>query len=370
LVIWICLAYTAGFGVYRLRDELLGQYSGPEEAKVLWEAWNLVEKHFYDALPSVETRTYAAIRASLALLDPYTVFVEPQPRELGRYQQGDHGGIGVSVWRDAEGRIALNPFPGSPAEEAGLRNGSILLAVDGEAVSDRTGVSEVQALFRGAVGTRVALTVSCPGSSVLEATITREQIQQFSVTWRMQRAGIGYIGIDRFAESTAVEMAAAVHALEQAQARALVLDLRGNAGGVVDSALAVADRFLQPTDVVVYRRSRTGERTFQAQGADNKISLPLVVLVDGETASAAEIVAGALQHHDRALLIGEATSGKGSVQEVFDLGDGSSVHVTTAIWLTPDRRQIDNRGLMPDIAIRSSDAPGDEQLNRAVACLE
>jgi carboxyl-terminal processing protease len=186
----------------------------------------------------------------------------------------------------------------------------------------------------------------------------------------MQRAGIGYIGIDRFAESTAVEMAAAVHALEQAQARALVLDLRGNAGGVVDSALAVADRFLQPTDVVVYRRSRTGERTFQAQGADNKISLPLVVLVDGETASAAEIVAGALQHHDRALLIGEATSGKGSVQEVFDLGDGSSVHVTTAIWLTPDRRQIDNRGLMPDIAIRSSDAPGDEQLNRAVACLE
>jgi carboxyl-terminal processing protease len=149
-----------------------------------------------------------------------------------------------------------------------------------------------------------------------------------------------------------------------------VLDLRGNAGGVVDSALAVADRFLQPTDVVVYRRSRTGERTFQAQGADNKISLPLVVLVDGETASAAEIVAGALQHHDRALLIGEATFGKGSVQEVFDLVDGSSVHVTTAIWLTPDRRQIDNRGLMPDIAIRSSDAPGDEQLNRAVACLE
>jgi carboxyl-terminal processing protease len=357
--------------VYRLSDQLLGrQYAGPEEFGVFWEAWDRVEDQFYGPLPSAESRTHGAIRASLALLDPYTVFVESQPRELERDQlRGVYGGIGVSVWRDAQGRITLDPFPGSSAERAGLCEGGVLLAIDGEPLTDRTGVSDVEAVLHGEVGTRVTLTVSCSGTSVLDLEIRREEIEKPSVTWRMEQAEIGYIGVDRFTERTDAEMAAAVQVLKQVQARALVLDLRGNAGGLVDSAVAVAGRFLQPRDVVLYQRSRAGERAFRAQSGD-RVPLPLVVLVDGETASAAEIVAGALQDHDRALLIGEPTFGKGSVQEIFDLADGSSVHITTAIWLTPDRQQIDHQGLMPDVAVQGSDAPGDEQLNRAVVYLE
>jgi carboxyl-terminal processing protease len=329
-----------------------------------------VDKHFYGVLPSVETRTYGAIRASLELLDPHTVFVEPQPREVERDElRGVYGGIGVTVWRDVAGRIALDPFPRSPAEQSGLRKGDVLLAIDGEPVTDRTSVSDVEAQIHGDVGTPVTLTVSRASTSPVYVTITREETEKPSITWRMERAGIGYIGVDGFTERTDGELADALQALQQAHAQALVLDLRGNGGGLVDSAVAVAGRFLQPRDVVLYQRSRAGERTFRTRSKDS-LALPLVVLVDAQTAGAAEIVAGALQAQDRALLIGGATFGKGFVQEIFDLTDGASVHVTTAIWLTPDRRQIDGQGLNPDIVIPRSDAVGDEQLNRAVVYLE
>jgi carboxyl-terminal processing protease len=364
------LAYTAGFGVYRLRGELFGKrHPRPDEVAVLWEAWNRVEEHFYGPLPSMKNLTYGAIRTSLALLDSHTAFVEQQPRELERDQlRGVYGGIGVTVWRSPEGTIALDPVAESPSERAGLCQGSTLLAIDGEPVTDRTTVRDVEALLRGEVGTTVTLTVSCSDVASYIA-VGREQIEKPSVIWRMERAGLGYVAVDGFTKRTDMEMGAALQALTQAQAQGLVLDLRGNSGGLVDSAVAVAGRFLQLGDVVLYQRGRAEEQSFRAQRGE-RVSLPMVVLVDGETASAAEIVAGALQDYDRALLVGEATFGKGSVQEIFDLSDGSSVHVTTAIWLTPDRHQIDDQGLIPDVAVSGSDAPGDEQLNRALAYLE
>jgi carboxyl-terminal processing protease len=329
-----------------------------------------LERHFYGGMPSVETRTYGAIRASLELLDPYTVFVEPQPRELERDQlRGVYGGIGVAVWRDAEGRITLDPFPGSPAERAGLRKGDILLAIDGERVAEGARECDVEVQLHGEVGTRVTVTISRSTVTVLDVTITREEIETPSVAWRLAGVGIGYIRLERFTERTGAELADALEAVEQAEASGLVLDLRSNAGGLVDSAVAVAGRFLQEGDIVLHQRSRSGERTFRARSEEG-VALPLVVLVDAETASAAEIVAGALQDHDRALLIGDETFGKGSVQEIHDLSNGSSLHVTSAIWLTPDRHQIDQQGLTPDIGVQNSDAPGDEQLDRAVLYLE
>jgi carboxyl-terminal processing protease len=371
LIICLCLAYTAGFGVYRLRDQMEGGAStGPEEAKVFWEAWNDVEKEFYGAVPSSEARTYGAIRASLELLDPYTVFVEPRSRELERDQlKGVYGGIGVDVWRDEAGRMALAPFPGSPAERAGLRKGDVLTAVDGERVTDRATENDVSAQLHGQRGTQVTVTISRPTVSALDVTITRERIETPSVSWRLERAGIGYLGLERFTERTDAELADALLALERAQASGLVLDLRSNAGGLVDSAVAVAGRFLDEGAIVLHQRSRTGDQTFYARSTD-RTALPLVVLVDGQTASAAEIVAGALQDHGRAPLIGNETFGKGSVQEVHPLSNGSSVHVTSAVWLTPDGHQIDQQGLTPDIAVRNNGGAGDEQLNRAVGYLE
>jgi carboxyl-terminal processing protease len=372
LVACLCLAYAAGFGAYRLREQVAqgARSANPEVVRVLWEAWDRVEKHFYGPLPSVKARTYGAIRTSLELLDPYTVFVEPQPRELERDQlRGVYGGIGVAVWRDGEGQIALDPFPESPAARAGLRKGDVLLAIDGEPVTAGTGATDVEAELHGDVGTDVTVTISRPTASVLDVTITREQIERPSVTWRQLTANVGYIGIERFTERTYSEVEEALRALERAQATELVLDLRSNAGGLVDAAVAIAGLFLQEGDVVLYQSGRAGERIFRAKSG-NVVALPLVVLVDGGTASAAEIVAGALQGHDRAVLVGDATFGKGSVQEIYDLTDGSSVHITAAVWLTPDRHQIDSQGLMPDIPVQSSDGPRDEQLDRALFYLE
>lgn len=372
LVICLCLAYTAGFGVYRLRSKINdGRFTGPADVRVFWEAWNRVERHFFGDVPDPQVRTYGAIRRSLTLLDPYTVFVEPIPRELERDElRGAYGGIGVAVWRTADGHVALAPYPASPAERAGLMRGDVLLAIDGDPVLDGTTESEVRAALRGEVGTSVDLTIKRSSVSPFVVTIERERIETPSVTWYMTTSNIGYVRVETFTERTDDELDTALQGLWQAGSTAWVLDLRGNRGGLLDSAVAVASRFLREGEVVLYQGSKNSSlRPFTAQGGGDPAT-PLVVLVDGDTASAAEIVAGALQDHGRALLMGEPTFGKGSVQEIYDLSDGSSLHVTAAVWLTPDRQRIDEIGLTPDVVVSRSDGPGDEPLNRAVTYLE
>jgi carboxyl-terminal processing protease len=371
LLICLGLAYVAGLGVYGVRAKLLDNPSvSPQEAQIFWEAWNRLGEHFYGPLPTIEDLTHSAIRSSLELLDPWTLFIRPTPRELERDElRGAYGGIGVTVSHEGEGSMALYPFPGSPAERAGVQRSDIVLAVDGEPISAGRQESDVAAQLRGEVGTQVTLAISRPHSSSLVLAITREKIVQPSVTWREVKAGIGYIGIARFTERTDTEITTALEALRPASNRGLVLDLRGNSGGLVDEAVAVAGRFLKEDDIVLYQRDRTGERALRTRGKTTT-DIPLVVLVDAQTASAAEMVAGALQDHKRAVLIGDGTFGKGSVQEIHGLSDGSAVHITAAIWLTPKRRRIDGHGLTPDIAIRQSDVPGDEQLKLAVAHLE
>ena len=338
--------------------------------KVFWEAWKRVEDHLFDDPPSAKVRTYGAIRSSLALLDPYTVFVEPIPRELEQDElRGAYGGIGVRVRLDDEGRVALDPYPASPAERAGLMKGDVLLAIDGELLDDGATESEVQARLRGEVGSLVQVRVRRPSGATFDATIERETIEVPSVTWRVETPRVGYVHLVRFTERTNEELGTALESLRDAGVEGLVVDLRGNRGGLLDSAVAVAGRFLEEGDVVLHQTSRMEERTYEAPGTGD-LTTPLVLLVDDGTASAAEIVAGALQDHDRAPLMGERTFGKGSVQEIYDLADGSSVHVTAAIWLTPERHKIDSNGLAPDLPVPSSDSPGDDALKEAVGYLE
>lgn len=369
LGVCLALAYVAGLSVYVLAAEFGGWGRGqPPESQVLWEAWRRIETDFYGPIPSVETRTYGAIRRSLELLDPYTVFLEPESRELEEDQlRGSFGGIGVTLWQDSAGHIAVDPFPASPAERAGVREGDILVAINGEKIGAGANLSDVEAKLHGKAGTPVTLTLSRP-TTQLDLTITRETIETPSVVWRLETRDIGYIALSQFTERTASEVARAVEELQRRQARELILDLRGNAGGLVDSAVGVASLFLADGEVVLHERSRGGEKTLRA-GGEQDVGLPLVLLVDEKTASAAEMLAGALQDHDRAVLMGSATFGKGSVQEIYALSNGASVHVTTAVWLTPSRREIAGTGLAPDIPIRKTDEPGDEQLQRAVSYL-
>lgn len=384
LALGLCLAvvYAAGFGAYQLWERQQNPQQSHNDSQdqfaVFWEAWRVMEQDFFGELPSAQERTYGAIRELLVLLgDPYTVFVEPQPRELERdHMRGSFGGIGVDIWYDAESRMALSPYPDSPAAEAGVLEGDILLALDGEQISPQTTIDDVRAHLHGEQGTQVTLTLmrlddGSPTPS-FDLAITRGEIRVPSVTWRAldQAPAVGYIHVQGFTDRTDDEVIDAINGLKEKGATSLVLDLRNNYGGLISPAVDVASQFL-PDGVVMFEEKRNAdEKTYAVRSGGNALDIPMVVLVNGNTASAAEIVAGALQGHGRAPLIGERTFGKGSVQLIYDLSDGSSLHVTTAVWLTPDRNRIEGHGLTPDVITTQGEGPQDTQLDYAVEYLQ
>jgi carboxyl-terminal processing protease len=372
LFICLCLSFVAGLAV----SLQLNAHRNPAHGfEVFWEAWDHVDEHFYGELPSDSRRTYGAIQEALQLLDdPHTVFIEPQPRELERDRmRGTFGGVGTAVWRDSEGQMVLSPHPNSPAEAAGIRVGDILLAVDGNAIGESTTIDDVRAQFHGEVDTPVTLTISRPPTPPFDITVIRAQISVPSVTWRVldQALDIGYIHIESFTEKTSDEASDALQELLYTEAVAgLILDLRNNSGGLLNPTVATASKFLREGNVLVELDRNGRERIFSVQDGGVATDVPLAVLVNGGTASAAEILAGALQDHDRGTLIGEPTFGKGSVQLIYDLSDGSSLHVTSAVWLTPERHRIEGQGLTPDIHIPRGDGLEDKQLNGAVGYLQ
>lgn len=369
-------AFFAGFGTY-----VFGQH-GPSAAdphpafRLFWETWGIIQDEYYGDVPDEQTMTYAAIRGMLGELhDPYTVLVDPEPHEQETQQlQGRYGGIGATLSRDEDQQLRLNPFPDGPAAAAGVRLDDVLLAIDGGPVATTDAFVEIEQRLRGEVGTTVTLTLSRPPSAPFAVAIVRAEYTIPSVTSRLLRedARIGYIAISHFSALTGQEVHDAVLALRAQGAQELILDLRDNGGGLLDAAVSVSSQFLDG-GVVLYEQTRDNTRFFPVEPGGAATDLPLVALVNGGTASATEIVAGALQDSGRAELVGERTYGKGSVQFVFDLKDGSSLHVTKAVWLTPHRRSIDGSGLEPDVPVVLSQedraAGRDTQLQRAIAML-
>ncbi len=351
-----------------------------EQFTVFWEAWDRIEENFLGELPDARKVTYAAIRGSLQTLnDPYTVFLEPVVRQEERENlRGNFGGIGASLTRTETGEIVLETTPGNPAEAAGIQAGDVLLAIDGQTLDPEMPVNAIAELIKGEVGTTVVLTIApVDGSEVRDFEIERAEILIPSVIARLLRedATIGYVQLIRFTEQSGSEISDAVTTLAEQGAQRFVLDLRNNGGGLLNAAVDVSDAFL--ANKVVYHQVTRGEGESSAE-TNGRLAIPedvpLVLLINGGTASSAEIVAGALRDHERATLIGEKTYGKGSVQLVYDLSDTSSVHVTWARWLTPNRNTIDQNGLFPDIGATSTqeglDNGRDEQLERAVKFLQ
>lgn len=379
LVLLAVSAFVAGY----LTRELTGvrsQAYAQQEMPLFWEAWSHIQDTFIGELPSDSAMTYGAIRGSLGTLnDPYTVFIEPAVREVERENlQGRFGGIGAYIRLDeATGVVTLEPIPGNPAEAAGIRAGDVLLAVDGQPLAPGLTVPQIAELVKGETGTVVRLTLQRPGQAEpFDVEVVRGDILLPSVAYRLieQDPTIGYINLTRFSGESGQEVAAALTDLLAQGAERFILDLRQNGGGLRDAAVAVADHFLEGGPVL-YLESREGaDRMYEATSETLVPDAPLVVLVDGGTASASEIVAGALHDRQRATLIGSKTFGKGSVQLVYDLSDGSSVHVTSARWLTPNRQQIDQLGLEPDIAVdvaqEAIDSGRDPALERAIEFLQ
>jgi len=349
------------------------------EAAILgtfWEAWHLVDEYFYGEPPTDTVRVRGAIAGSLATLnDPYTVLVEPQQHDREEEElRGSFGGIGALVSRTPDGRILLEPMEGRPAAEAGIQAGDELIAVDGVPITSDMPFDDVLAAVRGEAGKIVRLTVRRESlAEPLTFDVKRQEIVTPSVAWELAEPGIGYIRISIFNERTNQELEDAIAALQREQARAFVVDLRDNGGGLLEAGIDVASQFIED-GVVLYERKNDGnEKQYPVKDRGKLLREPIVVLVNGGTASASEIVAGAIQDYERGRLIGTRTFGKASVQLLFDLSDGSSLHITNAHWFTPSRQEINGVGLVPDIEVPITDQDRtnhvDPQRDRAIELL-
>jgi len=379
-VILICVGIFLG-------GYLLGNRHGQRLAdtsvtgfEIFWQVRDLLNNDFMGEIPTAQAQVYAATHGLVsAYNDPFTTFVEPGPREYERDElRGHFGGIGAYVSRNDTGDVVLTVMRDRPAAQAGVQDGDVLLAVDGQPITSRMTIEQVVVLIRGDVGTKVALTLRrAKRPDTFTLTVTRQRIETPSVEWRMldEIHHIGYMRISIFSERTSQELQTGLADLAAQGVNKLVLDLRGNGGGLVEAAVDVTSQFVS-SGVVLREQKRGGYEHFYPV---KKVRSPahtwqLALLVDGGTASASEIVAGALRDHGRAVLIGEKTYGKGSVQEVHELHDGSSLHVTVARWLTPNRHQIDQVGLQPDIPVpltADDRASGyDPQLERAQTWLQ
>ncbi len=379
--ILVVFSFLAGFGANYVMTLQAQPASAVVPAKfpLVWEAWRLVKDEFYGQVPQPPAVVHGMIRGMLASLgDSHTILVDPQPAQAEQNSlQGSYGGIGARV-ESRSGFIVLLPFPTGPAASAGIMPNDILLKIDDKELSPDWTPDDIELRLRGDIGSRVKLQLHRVGEiSPIEVTLTREKIDIPSVQYRMlDNTTIGYIQVSMMSSDTSKEFEAALNALKKNNPTGLILDLRGNPGGVFpDPVLSIAGEFLPPNTTVVYEHYRDGsDKSYDASGNQLGGSTPLAVLVNGGTASDAEILAGALQDTGRAILVGDKTFGKGTVQTLHTLSDKSVLHVTVATWLTPKKNEIDGVGLKPDLAVplTPDDAKKgtDPQLDRAVQYLQ
>lgn len=348
-----------------------------ETFHLFWDVWGLVQDNFYGELPDMQQVTYAAIGGMLSTLeDEYTAFMEPDVAAvLAEDATGEFEGIGAFVSMDETGRLEIvETFEDGPAKQAGVLAGDRVLKVDDVSIVGVT-LYEAIGLIRGPASVEVTLLIEREGTSEpFEVTVTRARLEIPTTEVEMRDDGIGYIRLYDFSAPASARMEDGLEELLAQNPRGIVFDLRGNPGGWLDQAVEVSDLFLDDGVIVVERWSDGNERKFEADPGDVGEEIPLVVLVNGGSASAAEIVAGALQDRERAILIGELTFGKGSVQRPFTLSDGSELRVTSALWFTPNDQAIHGQGLVPDITVpwpvEEDMEPGDDpQLERAVEYL-
>lgn len=345
-----------------------------EEARLLAEVMERVKRDYVDRVDDEEL-IEAAIRGIVADLDPHSAFLDPAEfQDIRVSTSGKYSGIGVDVTID-DGRITVvAPIDGSPADRAGIRAGDVILSVDG-LTPDPNDLEETVGRLRGPVGTHVVLVIRREGADEpMVFELDRGQVEVRSVRAEFMAPGEAYARISHFTDATAHDLRAALGELEREAGRplpGLVLDLRNNPGGVLDAAIAVADIFLD-SGLIVSAEGRMPEARFRANATPGDLlgGAPLTVLVNKGSASAAEIVAGALKDHRRATIIGTPTFGKGSVQTIIPLSEGHAIKLTTSRYYTPSGMSIHTTGVAPDVVVEAQDVDGeDAQLAFARAAL-
>jgi carboxyl-terminal processing protease len=348
------------------------------EFEVLEEAWQVIINDYVDSDEiDLERLSQGAIEGMInALDDPYSAYFDAEQYELSQYSlQGSFGGVGIEVTVGEEGElVVVAPIVGTPAQRAGIMPGDRILAIDGEKTE---GMHFIEAVLkiRGEPGTQVTLRVLHEGEDVPhDYVITREEIDAASVLPKMLPGNIAHIEVSHFTSRTGSEMTSALEDIIADDVSGIILDLRDNPGGVLKAAVAVASQFLEEGIVVYVIDGEGNEEEWRVEEGGLATKLPLVVLVNSNSASSSEVVAGALQDHMRGIVIGTQTLGKGTVNHFRELSDGSAIYITSARWYTPNRQQIEGQGITPDeiIEITEDDlARGhDPQLERAIEYIE
>jgi carboxyl-terminal processing protease len=331
-----------------------------ESAALVAEVIDRVRREYVDSVDDKRI-VEAAIRGIVSDLDQHSTFLNAEEYEDIRISTtGNYTGVGLDVNLEGGKVTVVAPLEGAPAERAGILPGDVVVSVNDISV-DAADVESSVSRMRGAPGTPVTLDVLRPGNDTpLRFALTRTEVHVRTVQSEYLGNGLAYVRLSSFAESTAADLEHAAHELTAAAGRddllGLVLDLRSNPGGLLDAAVRVADTFLAE-GIIVSGVGRIRQAQFEqiANAGDPLENVPMVVLVNSASASASEIVAGALQDHHRARLIGETTYGKGSVQTVMPLGEGSAIKLTTSRYLTPSGRSINGSGIEPDVVVQSDD---------------
>src|SRR5881409_576052 len=330
-----------------------------EQLKLFTEVLSIVQNQYVDEVPPKDL-IYSAIKGTLRGLDAHSSFLDPDSyKEMQVETTGSFGGLGIEITLRDDVLTVVSPIEGTPAYRAGLQTGDRIMKIDGLVTKDMQLPDAVKRM-RGKPGTKVTITVVREGwTEPKDFEITREQIRVQSVRSHDLGGGVAYVKLRQFQEQSPGDMGAALEKASKAGMKALLLDLRNNPGGLLTAAVEVTEEFIDDGKLVVYTEGRVRNQNmrFSAHAKKSYPTLPMVVLVNQGSASASEIVAGALQDWGRAIVVGTQTFGKGSVQTIIPLSDGSGLRLTTAKYFTPKGRSIHGKGITPDVVVEVPKEP-------------
>jgi carboxyl-terminal processing protease len=318
---------------------------------------DVLERVRRDYVEPVEEKTLIenAINGMLSALDPHSSYMNPKTyKDMQVQTKGEFGGLGIEVTMENGLVKVVSPIDDTPAAKAGLQAGDLIYMLDGEPVQGLT-LQEAVEKMRGKVGTTIKIGVRRAGKDPFDVSLTREIIKVRSVRYRLEAGDIGYIRVTSFTEQTTTGVLDAVEKLKKeagGKLKGYILDLRNNPGGLLDQAIALSDAFLDKGEIVSVKARKSEDiQRWNAKPGDVAGGLPIVVLMNGGSASASEIVAGALQDHKRAIILGTRSFGKGSVQTIMQVTGGGAIRLTTALYFTPSGRSIQKEGIKPDIEV-------------------